>query len=426
MTFGQLIDLIGLDTEQRQWRLAYLDIGESERRDLVELRPFVEGLVEELVERFYEHILGFAETARFLADPDLVTRLKGLQREHFLSLFGGRYDVEYFESRLRVGFAHARIGLQPAWYLGAYTIQMRFVFERCFAAFASDPPRLLRYLSSLLKIIMLDIAMATDAYIYGGFVERSLAEAHAREAERANEALRAKETEEARREQLLGMVVHDIRSPVTAMIASARVGLRRHPDTQAPPGKQFALIEGSGHSVLDIIDNMLAIARLSQGVMPVTLESFDVAEVIRHCVEELRAFAQQTGHGVTVEGAPNVPARALDRTLVRRIVSNLVVNAFRHTPSGTHVVVEFRTHDDLCVVRVLDDGPGLSPRVAERVFGGAAGGGRGAGEVGGGWYVESGLGLPFCRMACERLGGSLRLDHRHERGTCFVVELPIG
>jgi signal transduction histidine kinase len=419
----QLTERVGLDTERRMRRLAFLGIEEAERADLAELLPFAEEVVDELVESFYGYILGFPETARFLTDPHLVTRLKALQREHLLSLFRGRHDVAYFESRLRVGFAHAQIGLEPVWYLGAYTIQMRFLLDRCFERFAAEPARLARYLTTLLKIIMLDIALATDAYIYGGFVERSLAEAHAREAERANEALRAKETEEARREQLLNMVVHDIRSPVTAMIASARVGLRRHPDAQTPPGKQFSLIEDSGRSVLDIIDNMLAIARLSQGVMPVTLESFDVAEVVRTCVEELRAFAQQTGHGLSVEGPEEVMAASLDRTLVRRILFNLIVNGLRHTPAGTHVAVRFSAHEGLCAIRVHDDGPGLSPRVAERIFGD-----REAGDLSrqraGGRDVASGLGLPFCRMACERLGGQLRLDHRHERGACFVVELP--
>ena len=57
----------------------------------------------------------------------------------------------------------------------------------------------------------------------------------------------------------------------------------------------------------------------------------------------------------------------------------------------------------------------------ERVFGPGAG----AAEQGGGRYVDSGLGLPFCRMACERLGGSIRLDGARSRGTCFIVELPI-
>jgi len=417
-----LLDRIGLDEAGRRRLLGFLDITDADRRNLAELSGFLEAIVDELVERFYEYVLSFPETAAFLEDPSLVERLKRAQRAHFLSLAAGVHDADYFESRLRVGLAHAQIRLEPQWYLGGYTVQLGYLMSRMFAEFGARPDTLQQHFGSLLKVVMLDITLATDAYIYGGFVERSLAEAHAHEAERATEALLAKEHEEARREELLGMVVHDIRSPVTAMMATARVGLRRSPDTGTPPGKQFGLIEDSGRNVLEIIDNMLTVARMSQGEMPAELERLDVAELVRSCVEELKPYAHQSGHGVTLEAAAEVPAAALDRMLVRRIVSNLLVNAFRHTPAETQVLVGCRGEGDRCVITIADDGPGLSGRVIDRVFGPAAA----PAAQGGGRYVDSGLGLPFCRMACERLGGTIRVDDTVGRGACFVVDLPMS
>jgi signal transduction histidine kinase len=316
---------------------------------------------------------------------------------------------------------HARIRLAPHWYLGAYAFQMRFLSERLFERFSQDTAKLALYQEALLKVIMLDIALATNAYIHSGFVEKSLADAHAREAARATDALRAKEEEERRREELLHMVVHDVRSPVTAMMASARAGLRRYPEDEEPPGKQFRLIENAGRNVLGIIDNMLTVARMSQGQIPITPESFDVCEVIRSCIEDLRPFAQQTGHGVLVVADQPVEVLALDRMLVRRIIANLLVNAFRHTPVGTHVMVTCRAANARCEIRVADDGPGIPRTVADKLFDDPGA----AGHRSDGAYVDSGLGLPFCRLACERLGGSIHAEQSTSRGTCFVVDLPI-
>jgi signal transduction histidine kinase len=205
------------------------------------------------------------------------------------------------------------------------------------------------------------------------------------------------------------------------MMATARVGLRRYSDTEAAPGKQFRLIETTGRSVLGIIDNMLTVARMSQGQIPITPEAFDVVEVVRTCVDELLPFSQQTGHGVLFAPPAPVPVAALDKILVRRIVSNLLVNAFRHTPVGTHVAVSCVTQNGRCLVRVADDGPGLSKSALEKLFDDPGP----AGHRSDGAYIDSGLGLPFCRLACERLGGSIRVDDTIARGTAFIVDLPI-
>jgi signal transduction histidine kinase len=380
-------------------------------------------VVDGMLDHFYQHLRSFPETARFLQDPALVERLKRAQRAHFLRLCTGPYDDDYFESRLQVGFAHARIHLDPQWYLGAYLVQSQYLYGRIAERFAGEPRKIGGYMHSLWKIIVLDIALATDAYIYGGFVERSLADAHAFEAERARTALEQKRREEERREELLSMIVHDIRSPVAAMIATARAGLRRYRDTGEPPGKQFELIDQAGQNVMHIIDNVVAHARAPGGEMPRSREAFDVAEVVHHCTEQLLPFAAQTGHHLTIEEMDPTPARALDRTLVRRVISNLLMNACRHTSPGTQVRVSCRNDPGgWAVLTVSDDGPGVPPAVREQVFMKEA---AKPARVGG-TYVDSGLGLPFCRLACERMGGTIELDSPGGRGSRFTVRLPTG
>jgi signal transduction histidine kinase len=350
-----------------------------------------------------------------------VASLKSRQHKHLIALFIAEHDAAYFEARLRVGMAHARIGMQPQWYIGAYMVQLAELNKILFARFATDPAHLLECVQAIEKVVMLDVELAIHAYIYSGFLERSLAEAYAAAAANAQSALEARDEEEARKEELLRMVVHDIRSPVTAMISSARLGLRRHPDGATSPGKQFRLVEESGGHVLEIIDSILTTARVTHGNMPLRRHAFDVTSIVHECVEELRAFAVTNRHSLHMKDRAPVPVDGLDASLVRRIVSNLLTNAIRHTPSGTTVVAACRGNEESCTIVVEDDGPGIADAVIEStVLGNPVGAPRSEGA-----YLDSGLGLPFCGLATQRMGGRLTIERAERGGTRITVELPV-
>lgn len=414
-----LLELTGLDAAECARRMEFLGFGEEDRVRLSAAAPFMESIADGMAEVFYDHLLSFPQTARFLEDPVLVRRLKASQRRHFIELCTGPYDEAYFESRLRVGVAHARIRLDPHLYLGGYLIQLNYVRARLKEKFREDPTMAEACINSVLKIIMLDIALATDAYIYGGFVERSTADTRAYEAALAQEALEMKLREEEKREELLRMIMHDVRSPVAAMMATARASMRRYHNLAEPPGRQFALVEATGANVLQIIDNMVSHARAPGGELPISFEAFDVAEVVSACVAQLKPFAQQTAHAMNVLTLLPTPSTRLDKVLVRRVISNLLVNACRHTPAGSVIEVECAPDEDRCRIVVADDGPGISSSVREALAEAAL-----KPRADAGAYVDSGLGLPFCHMACERMGGRLELDPSSRRGTRFVVILP--
>jgi signal transduction histidine kinase len=416
-----LLELTGIDEAARKRRLRFLGFGPKDEARLKAVAPFIESIADGMVDDFYRNILSFPETSAFLQDEALVRRLKAAQRRHFIELCTGPWDAAYFESRLRVGVAHARIRLDPHLYLGGYLFQISYLRERFVEHFHDDPAAGEASLASFAKILMLDIALATDSYIYGGFVERSAADTRAYEAALAQEALELKVREEERREELLRMVVHDIRSPVAAMMATARAAMRRYRDVAEPPGRQFALVEATGQNVLQIIDNMVSHARAPGGELPISPEPFDVAELVSACVSQLMPFAQQTGHAMNVLFLTPTPSTRLDRVLVRRVVSNLLVNACRHTPTGSRIEVECAPDgDEGCRIVVADDGPGLPSAVREALTQAAALRPRADGVA----YFDSGLGLPFCQMACERMGGRLEVEASPRRGTRLVVKLP--
>src|SRR5262245_10583655 len=165
-----LRDATGLGAAQRAERLSFFELGADDAAALKACRPIAEATVDRIVSDFYAHLLRFPELERLLhAEPDRITRLRGLQRPYFLSLSEGRFEAEYFASRLRVGDAHQRIGLRPAWYIGAFALYLRLAL-RALTEATGDGTRILPTVEALIKAIFLDMSLAMDTYIYGGFV----------------------------------------------------------------------------------------------------------------------------------------------------------------------------------------------------------------------------------------------------------------
>src|SRR4029453_16478440 len=121
---------VGLDVARREEQLSFFQIGPQDDRLLQAQHDVARQTVDEIVAAFYEHLLSFSPLADLLrAEPDRIARLKPLQRSHFMSLFEGSVDEAYFESRLRVGAARRRRGLEPSWYIGAFALYLRLALR---------------------------------------------------------------------------------------------------------------------------------------------------------------------------------------------------------------------------------------------------------------------------------------------------------
>jgi chemotaxis family two-component system sensor kinase Cph1 len=146
-------------------RLAYLELGEADLERLQGLRPTLAARAGELVEGFYQHLQRFPETAAFLKDAATRERLLAQQRSYLLSLSEPVIDEAHIESRREIGRTHARIGLEPAWYLGAYALYLSLITPYVRADFEGDPSAADRVLVALNRRLMLDAQLAIEAYI---------------------------------------------------------------------------------------------------------------------------------------------------------------------------------------------------------------------------------------------------------------------
>ncbi|WP_099737573.1 EAL domain-containing protein [Comamonas sp. 26] len=117
------------------------------------------------VEGFYRHLLSFPEMRALLPDDEALHRLKTLQMRYFLRLTKGTYDEAYGDERQHVGLAHARIGLSPGWYLGAYSHYLTELLPRITRLPGLTPEQRNDAIQALIKVVLLDIGLAIDSYI---------------------------------------------------------------------------------------------------------------------------------------------------------------------------------------------------------------------------------------------------------------------
>lgn len=394
-------------------RKAYLEITEADERRLREAHAHLQSHTKEIIDRFYEYLLAHEHTRAMLSDPGLVDRLKKLQAQYFLELTSGHYDLAYFENRLRVGRAHNRIGLSPEWYLGAYVKYLHIASDVLSSAFGGDHERYYRTIVSLTKVIYLDMGLALDAY---QFAAQESVQKKSEELARSNEEL--KRLQGAKR-QLIDMIVHDLQNPLSGISAAIEV-IRSGEGVSASARQALQEAQRRCKDLSLMILNVLQVSRAETGDLQTYIETLDISELTREVASSFQAMADLEGRSISVEAAPRTPLRS-DQTLLRRILDNLLRNALRHTPRGTKVVIRVARDDGGRVrVSIMDDGPGIPKEVQGRLFepfGAAAL--RNAGV-----RVDTGLGLPSCKIMARALGADLEVQSDGVKGSVFSIVFP--
>ncbi len=156
---------IGIDAQEIVRRKAFLEFDETDVGLLTELHARLQDVSQHFVNDFYTHLIKFDETRRFIPDAPSLERLKQTQAAYFDSLTAGDYGPEYILNRLRVGIVHQHIGLEPKWYIGAYSRYLVGLLPELWRLLGDDPDKFLATHHALQKIAFLDMGLALDTYM---------------------------------------------------------------------------------------------------------------------------------------------------------------------------------------------------------------------------------------------------------------------
>jgi two-component system OmpR family sensor kinase len=223
---------------------------------------------------------------------------------------------------------------------------------------------------------------------------------------------------EERLRRFLADASHELRTPVTSIRGYAELFRRGAGDRPADLANVMRRIEQEGKRMGELVEELLLLARLDQG-LPLERQPVDVAAVVDAAVDAARAADPQRPIDVVSDG-PLVVVGAESR--LRQVVDNLLTNARVHTPAATPVHVRLGAEDEQVVLEVADEGPGVPPEEADRIFERFHRTDRSRTRSQGG----VGLGLAIVRSLVEAHGGAVGYRARQGGGSVFRVVLPLA
>jgi signal transduction histidine kinase len=265
------------------------------------------------------------------------------------------------------------------------------------------------------------------ALIVGWLVRRlaaegSQAEARAEEAERLHEAERRTVDElrrlSALRADFVSLVSHEVRTPMAAVIGSARTLAQRWRElTSAQRDAFLALIVDETDRLAALIGEVLDSSRIDAGTFSYSFASLDLAGMIADIVATAELHRESAN--VSARVSPDLPSVQADPARIRQVLTNLIDNAVKYSPDGAPVEVWAKTDNGRVLVQVADRGAGIAPEDQRFIFE-KFGRVRGTASKPG-----TGLGLYISRAIVEAHDGTLEVTSALGEGSTFTLMLPV-
>ncbi|HEX5648015.1 MAG TPA: PAS domain S-box protein [Steroidobacteraceae bacterium] len=237
------------------------------------------------------------------------------------------------------------------------------------------------------------------------------------ERKEAEEALREADR---RKDRFLAMLSHELRNPLAPIRTAARI-LASPKLTDEQLGWSRRVIQRQVEHMAGLLDDLLDVARITQGKIELRRERVGLASVVDAAVEAARPLVESKRHRLSVRLPDPDPALDVDPMRASQIISNLLTNAAKYTDSSGEICVVAAVEPDSVSVRVTDNGIGIAPPGLERIFEMFAQLESGRDRSDGGL----GIGLALARGLAELHGGTLDAESAGPgRGSTFTLRLP--
>jgi len=223
------------------------------------------------------------------------------------------------------------------------------------------------------------------------------------------------------KDKFLSVISHDLRNPLTSLLASAE-SLQRDAEKLKPQQVQFfaGVINRTSQKILSQLNELVEWARTQREKVNFRPERIHLAKGINESLDLLRANAAQKEVALENHTEESIYVHA-DALMFRSILQNLVTNAIKYTPFGGEAIqVTARTTENMVEVCVQDRGVGMAEQTKEKLFGLATA----ASLLGTDQEKGTGLGLLLVKDFVVQHGGRIRVESEPGKGTCFLFTLP--
>ena len=230
--------------------------------------------------------------------------------------------------------------------------------------------------------------------------------------------------------EFIANVSHELRTPLNSIIGFAELLEGMVADTEDSKAKRLRYLQNiltSGRSLLDMINELLDMAKIEAGRMEVNLESTSIADLLEGLAGIMRPQAKAKDVILTLETAQNLPMVQTDPGKLQQILYNFLSNAIKFTPPNSVVTIRgellgSRTQNESVRISVQDSGPGIPEDMIDMVFEKF----RQVDATHTREHAGTGLGLAICRELSELLHGTLSVISSTGEGATFSVTLPIA
>jgi signal transduction histidine kinase len=223
------------------------------------------------------------------------------------------------------------------------------------------------------------------------------------------------------RDDLMKMIVHDLKTPLTSVLATLEMlADGDFGEVSTPQKVAIGDVESKSEDLLALIDDILEVARIEEANITLTLAPMAPGALLAELVHEWNHRFQQEQTTVFVSVADDAPIFTGDKGLIKRVFSNLIQNAVTHSSRAVHLDLSARRAGHGVLFTVSDNGPGIPPEYHEVIF-------RKFGQVEMPRTPRtrsSGLGLTFCKLVVERHRGRIWVNSAEGKGSSFYIELP--
>jgi len=221
------------------------------------------------------------------------------------------------------------------------------------------------------------------------------------------------------RDEMVGVVSHDLRNPVAAIKMLSRTLLRAPPNGGAQAHESIELISQAAEQMDALIRDLLDVNRLDAGKLVVSPLSVDPSTLLADSLQTLRPLVDEKGIALDLQIETPLPKVMADPDRIQQTLSNLVGNAIKFSPAGSKIVVVARRDPEGVVISVVDKGKGIAPEQLPKVFDRN-------------WQSSrtdrqgAGLGLAISKGIVEAHGGRIWLESRPAEGTAVSFTLPLA
>jgi two-component system, sensor histidine kinase and response regulator len=220
--------------------------------------------------------------------------------------------------------------------------------------------------------------------------------------------------------EFLGIVAHDLRSPLSNIVTSANLAISDREMDRTQIDEFLGIIQNSAEHMIHLVENLMDVNAIEQGRLKIAIAPCELGELLRSVANNYqgKAKAKEQKLCVREEGAPLVAMADPHSTI--QVFDNLVSNAIKYSPTGKRIEVRLQRRNGLIRCEVADEGPGLTEEDLSKVFGKFA---RLSAKPTGG-EPSTGLGLSIVKRMVEAGGGKVWCESEPGCGAKFIVELP--